>query len=172
MMKISSQILKRNSLALNNYSRRFFSSSNLDSLKTRDQEILNKVMNSDNYSVSEFSNFLRLVNNNKDKNTHQQLLDRFSNELPKHINFLDDLDTRKVISILLVNPSVQNHLPLVKERFSEIKKVKGIKHEDGTVKIGSNMKRQPMSVRFWVGFAKLREKFYMKIRNSTKIELH
>jgi asparagine synthetase B (glutamine-hydrolysing) len=89
--------------------------------------ILSKVMNSDSYSASEFSNFLRIVNNNKDNNTHQGLLDRFSNELPKHINFLDDLDTRKVISILLANPSVQNHLPLLKERFGEIKKVKGIR---------------------------------------------
>jgi len=170
MMKISSQNLKRISLV--NYSRRYFSASHLDSIKIRDQEILSKVMNSDSYSASEFSNFLRIVNNNKDNNTHQGLLDRFSNELPKHVNFLDDLDTRKVISILLANPSVQNHLPLVKERFGEIKKVKGIRHEDGTVKIGSNMKRLPMSIRFWVGYAKLRERLYMKIRNTKEIDLH
>ena len=172
MMKISSQILKRNTIG--NCSRRFFSSSHLESVKSRDQELLNKVLNTDSYSASEFSNFLRIVNNNKDKNTHPQLIERFSKELPKQINFLDDLDTRKAISIILSNPSLHNSNlhGLVGDRFTEIKKIKGIRHEDGTIKIGANLKKQPYAVRFWISYARLREKFFIKVRDCTKINLH
>lgn len=154
-----------------NIPKKFFTVSKLSQIKQRDEEFLNKVIQSENYSVNEFSNFMRVINN---RVADEQMLKRFNSELPKHINKLDHLDTRKAMSILLNNEILRSNeqlVTLVKDRFAEIKKIKNIKKDEIEIKIGNDNKHQPLSVRFWIGYARLRETLYEKFRQTFKINL-
>ena len=161
-MKIS---LKRNFNSIVNFSYKNFSNlSTVQIVAQRDAEIARKVLTSDSYSSADFSNFLRVVNKNKG---NQELLARFSSELPKHINYLDDLDTRKAISVLLANPSLhqnENLIALLRERFTEVRKIKQMS-SDNVVRIGADFSNFPLSILFWIRFARLREKMYKFIRS-------
>jgi hypothetical protein len=157
---------KRN---LNTISKCYFSS-HLSQIKNREEEFINKVLASDNYTPNEFSNFLRILNKNKNDKI---LLKRFTEEMPKHVNLLDDLDTRKAISIVISNGNLSSNEGLVsslKDRFTEIRKIKNM-NDNGEIKIGCNFKKQPMPIRFWISFARLRERFYMNTRKYLKYDL-
>jgi hypothetical protein len=160
-------------LILKNFKKNFSTSSqprHLDLIHQRNQELLNKVLHNNTYSSNDFSNFLRQVNNSKD---NSELLTKFSQELPKHIAHLDSLDTRKAISIVLKNSSLHNNeeiLSKLKSRFAELKEDLN-QYEVKPIKIGLSNAKQPMSVRFWIGYARSRERMYMKIRKSGFLNL-
>jgi hypothetical protein len=163
-MKISYLMRNLSKISKFNYSVR-----HIDIIETRNKQFLQKVMQTNDYSQEEFSNFLRVVNNSKaDKDTQE----RFLNLLPRHLEQLNDLDTRKAISIVLkYNIGHDELLPSLKKRFLEVRKEKGFKLDKGYVTIGTNFKSYPVSIRFWVGFARLRERFYINIRKILKFDL-
>jgi hypothetical protein len=129
-----------------------------------DQQVVNKILSGSLYSTADFSTFMRVLNQNP---RDEQLIDRFVKDLPSHINNLDYLDARKAISVVLANPSLHHNdqlLNLLKNKFSEIKSEKGIDHNSIKIKIGGDLKSQPVAFKFWALFAKTREFIYMNIR--------
>jgi hypothetical protein len=127
-----------------------------------DNQSVSNIMLSPNnsYSEADYSHFLRILNLNKRNNN--ELLQKFASSAQTHINTLDELDLRKVISIIIASPSLQkdeNLIRLVKERYTQLK---GKTSED--IFHTFNMQHYPMSVKFWVYFAKRREGFLKFLR--------
>ena len=133
--------------------------SHFEQIQDKDAEFVNRVTNSNNYTVSDFSNFMRVVN----KTRNPELIEKFVQEVPKHISKLDDLDLRKVISIVCANPKLHeetNLIHLIKSRNSELALQNGIEIR----KDFYNFSEFPLAVRFWVGYAKFREIMYGIVR--------
>jgi hypothetical protein len=140
----------------------FSTKSHLNLIVERDSEFVNNVIsNPNNYSQTDFSNFLRVVN----KTRNEKLVEVFAKELPKHISKLDLMDVRKVISIVIENSYLQEQADLmrsIKSRLAEL----NIANEFELKKDIFDFSHFPLSLRFWAGFANLREIMYSYIRSK------
>ena len=68
----------------------------------------------------------------------------------------NEQDTKKLVSKTIANDKI------IKE--TEIRKLKDMDDFTNRIKIGADLNSQPYSVRFWIMFARFRERFYMRIR--------
>ncbi len=135
-------------------SQKFFS--HKDQISQRNREFLQRVESSSSYTQSDFSNYLRVLNQNG-----TQSYDSFQRELPKHLSQLDSSDLRKVISIISKEKSLQTD-----EIAKQIKyRLEELKPEMGIGKVG-DFSNTPASIRFWVKIANMRETFYTRLRKS------
>lgn len=136
------------------------SKTHLEQIQERDAYFVNKVIQSNNYTQSDFSSFLRVVHKSK----NPELIEKFAQELPKQISNLDITDMRKVLSIVIYNPILRENndlVSLIHSRNSQLN------HENDISKWKNfnDLSHTPLSIRFWAGFARLREMWYGAIRN-------
>lgn len=150
-----------NKLHITNFTTDIQSRSHLQRIQDRDADYVKRVIQSNEYTVSDFSNFMRVVIKTK----NPELVERFVEEVPKHISKLDDLDIRKVISIVAANPRLHEEtdlIQLIQSRNSELNEQIGLDFR----KDFNDFSKFPLSIRFWVAYAKFREVMYALIRNT------
>lgn len=157
------KLSKSQALAKSVYKFPQMSFSHLNQVNQRNEELANNFINGSN-TLTGFSHFLRHVNKNPD---NKELLHRFTQELPKWVDQLDYLDTRKAISIVLNNEHLHDKEELIsqlKSKFSEVRSA--IEKDPGRVKMGANLEKLPKSINFWISFAKFRENVFISLRQS------
>ena len=141
-----------------NYSRfSLTTKTHLQQILERDYLILEKLRNGSNFSKDEMSEFARVLN----KNLYQpELWQKFEKELPNHINNLDQLEIRKVISLVL---SKNNHDSLQSEDIlkSLSKRLDLIYTEKD--RNGKSLDEFKLEKRFYWNSLPLAYRFYMKL---------
>ena len=135
--------------------------SHLQQISERDSEFVEKIIfNPSNYTAIDFSNFLRVTL----KTRNPEYLELFAKEAPKQISKLDDLDLRKVMSIVIANSELQSQSDLIE--LIRIRNLELRHHNGASVRNDFyDFSHLQYSVRFWLLYARTREAMYRRVRS-------
>jgi hypothetical protein len=142
-----------------NFSKR----SHVSQIQKRDQDIYEKVMNNNDFSTSEFTNFLRIVNKRNDySNT---VFDKITNNISVHINNMDESDIRKLCDALDNQKDVSQDI--VSKLKEKTKKLRNERHVDEEYfyysRPETNWSKIPLAYRFWIHVHIIKDSLFAKL---------
>ena len=153
--------LKRQFITLQKFN--FSSRSHISQLQARDQELYEKVINNSNFSTSEFTNFIRIINKRKDYTP--SVFEKINNNLSSHLNNMDELDIRKVCTALQHQQNLDTEI--VNKLKEKTKTLRHSRHVDEEAfnfnKPNPNWSEYPLAFKFWINVAILKDSLFAKL---------
>ena len=144
----------------------FSSKSFLSEIQEREDKLYDRVMNTDQVTSTELINFTRIINkrNSKDDAAFQ----KFFKLLPNHIQNFDEIDIRKVCSLLDGRDINQDLIKQLRDRSKHLREEKGVDeefHQMFKPKREEIWKNSPLAIKFYTLLGVYRD----KIMNSMNI---
>ena len=105
----------------------FSRNSYLREIQEREDNLYNMVMNKDDVTTTDLINFVRIII--KRNPNDEQAIQKFFKYLPNHVDKLDELDIRKVCTLLEGRDVGQDLIKQLREKSKHLREVRGVDEE-------------------------------------------